>query len=145
MLSKRPDRKPNLTLTNLRVEEGFNNRIYYDFAEARNSAKSEFWQIPINSTFDPKIEILPNTAYAIWSTIIYEPYITTTGRHRNRARHEWEWIEPLEQYLFDTQTETTKHAKERLMVDAYHRMVEAQNNFIGLFETIVSSARKKIK
>lgn len=134
MLKQRPDRQPDLKITNLRMPN--DSTIEYDLTYSK-IPRSEDWQIPHNSTFLPTEEIKSDTNYVVWSEEIDEPYTTTKGKQRTRKRHDWCWIEEEQQYVVSTQSDTARKIKQKLLRDAHQDVVKAQSRFDELFEQII--------
>lgn len=138
MDNQRPERKPNLTISNLRVDED-ECAIYYNLAHNRTDpGREEFWQIPHNSTFDPNIEIIEGGSYAVWTETIDVPYTTARGKQRTKKRYDWCWIERLDDYEFEPLSPMAQRAKHKIERDR----VKQQKQKFSEIESAVAKFRE---
>jgi hypothetical protein len=114
MDKQRPDRKPNLTISNIRIDED-ECAIFYNLAHNKSDpGREEFWQIPHNSTFDPNIEMEIGGSYAVWTEEISVPYTTASGKQKSKKRYDWCWIERLDDYEFEPLSPMAQRAKHKI-------------------------------
>lgn len=139
MLTKRPDRAPNLTISNIRIGPENECAIYYNLAHNKtNPDREEHWEIPHNSTFDPNIEMEEGGSYAVWTEEIDVPYTTSTGKKRNKKRYDWCWVEQLDLYERDAaaaqMSESGRKLKRKKVSDQFQKVESEISILKNLFD-----------
>ena len=135
MLTSRPDRKPDLTIADIRIDDAIPDTIFYKLADNKtNPEREEDWVIPHNSTFDPGDKMQLGESYAVWCESIDSPYVTTKGKARTKKRYDWVWFEPLADYRRSTQSVMAAKVKRNQINDLMKEIDERHATLKRLFD-----------
>ena len=141
MQTQRPESTPNLTISDLRIDPNFDDRIFYTLAYDRQEHKAEHeWIIPPGSNFNPPDFMEEGGRYAVWSEDISVQQTTVKGRKYNKTRQDWCWIEELSAYEKSsaTQSPLTKQLMKKQKHEKFQTAIEhletAKSLFSDLFD-----------
>ena len=128
MLTKRPDRDPDVIGHNIRfVEVDGHIEVQYDLYYKRET--KEEWEVPEDSNFNPPEWFKEGIDVVVWSV---------NRGTRRQPDYDWEYVMPVDKYFKSQQSTFTKDVRKKRFAKELKaiqkQLNDTINNYSDLFD-----------